>query len=220
MVMPEPEGATIVLHGSFSPAIFHPIWFATNELLRPEEAEVAEIEVVHSEFAAFAAAAMGVEVNLDRFVVSTRRPAQYSVIRDLVVGTFSLLSHTPVHTLEMNRWFRYEMASERDRDELLHTLAPSDPWREVFTQGQHVDVRSVAVSSPRTDQLDGFTRVSIIPPSSTARILVTVNDHYVLGSPEDPTLGSGKVVEIVREGWDASMKRAKEIAEAVREVQG
>ena len=45
----ERQGMSIVALGSFNPAIFHPIWFARQGLIRDAEAEAAEIQVVSPE---------------------------------------------------------------------------------------------------------------------------------------------------------------------------
>jgi hypothetical protein len=49
----ELEGLTIVVVGSFNPAIFHPAWFSRCNLIRQEEADSAKVEIVHSEVAQF-----------------------------------------------------------------------------------------------------------------------------------------------------------------------
>ena len=43
-ISPQFEGVTIVLLGQFNPAIFQPAWLAAENLVRPQEAESAEIE--------------------------------------------------------------------------------------------------------------------------------------------------------------------------------
>lgn len=46
-LIPEIDGSSIVVLGSFNPAIFHPLWFKINQLIRPEEADSAKLEVTH-----------------------------------------------------------------------------------------------------------------------------------------------------------------------------
>jgi hypothetical protein len=93
------EGVSIVLLGSFNPQIFQPAWFAAEELLRKEEAEAAEVAIIHRDIVSFSTSWMQLQVQLDRFMVSTADSAFYEPLRDLVLGTFQLLRHTPVQKM-------------------------------------------------------------------------------------------------------------------------
>jgi len=44
---------SIVAIGSFNPAIFQPLWFSTNGLIRPEEAASATINLITNDVTAF-----------------------------------------------------------------------------------------------------------------------------------------------------------------------
>src|SRR3712207_1383849 len=101
------EGATVVLLGSFNPAIFHPAWFAANGLIREEEARAAEIEIVHPNAAVFRTEWLVIESARDRFLATTILDAYYEPLRDLVVGVLDLLSHTPLTAMGLNRDFHY-----------------------------------------------------------------------------------------------------------------
>jgi hypothetical protein len=59
LMLPEYDGMVLVLRGTFNPAILHPLWFVSAQLLRREEAEAAEIQVVHPQVADFTAAKIG-----------------------------------------------------------------------------------------------------------------------------------------------------------------
>src|SRR5436190_5727882 len=100
---PELAGSSIVLVGSFNPAIFHPVWFAQQGLM-PEAETVGpanerggpKIEIIHSQIAAFQTESFVVNVTTDRFSVTTKPTKPGIALRDLVTGTFSVLEHTPV----------------------------------------------------------------------------------------------------------------------------
>ena len=49
----EIRGMSIVLLGDFDPQIFAPAWFGKNELIRPTEADEADVKIVHPEVAEF-----------------------------------------------------------------------------------------------------------------------------------------------------------------------
>src|SRR5688500_14696309 len=90
------QSVDIVVVGNFNPAIFHPTWFTSNDLIRAQEADAAEIQVVHPEVASFKAAWLAITCTRDRFHASTTQEAYYEPLRDLAWGVLDLLSHTPL----------------------------------------------------------------------------------------------------------------------------
>jgi hypothetical protein len=113
------DGASIVVLGSFNPKIFQPFWFANQGLIRPEEAEKAELAVVHPEISAFNLGWVAVQVSNDRFTASTLKDPV--LMRDFVLGTFQILEHTPVRLMGMNRDLHYTLDTEDD----WHRLGPT-----------------------------------------------------------------------------------------------
>jgi len=97
------EALGIVHRGNFNPAIFQPSWFAAQNLIRPQEAEAAEIEIIHPKVAAFTAGWLRLHVVEDRFHASTTQVAYFETLRDLVLGVFGILSHIPLKALGINR---------------------------------------------------------------------------------------------------------------------
>ena len=97
------ETASIVLLGNFNPAIFHPEWLAAKQLIRSSEAAAAALDVVHAELAQFRMGWLRLTVTRDRFVAETSDPSHQAPLRDLVVGIFELLEHTPTTRLGLNR---------------------------------------------------------------------------------------------------------------------
>ena len=76
--IPEIDGAAIVILGSFNPAIFHPLWFKKQGLLRDEEAETAELDVTHPDLSAFHFEGFRLEVVKERFIVEAKDPSFFS----------------------------------------------------------------------------------------------------------------------------------------------
>lgn len=73
MSTPQPEihSISIVLLGAFNPKIFQPAWFAFEELIRKQEAEEANIEIVHPDAVSFALEWLRLQVTRERFTAST-----------------------------------------------------------------------------------------------------------------------------------------------------
>src|SRR5437867_1304432 len=98
----EIEGVSIVLRGNFNPSIFQPAWLASHSLLRRQEADAAKINVIHPELTSFTAEWLILEVTKDRFGAATIHQAHAEPLRDLVLGVFTLLEHTPFTKMGMN----------------------------------------------------------------------------------------------------------------------
>ncbi len=52
---PEVQEANITLRGHFTPTIFQPSWFASQDLLRKSEADDAQIQIIHRDAVVFSA---------------------------------------------------------------------------------------------------------------------------------------------------------------------
>ncbi len=101
-LLPKIQGHTIVLLGNFNPKIFQPIWFSTEELLQKQEAEKANIEIIHPDVTIFSLDWLRVTVTPERFSAETTQESYYEAVRDLIIGTFSLLRHTPITKMGIN----------------------------------------------------------------------------------------------------------------------
>src|SRR3954463_8544753 len=103
------EAAAIILLGSFNPQIFQPTWFSAQGLIRKEEGESAKLQLIHPEIAAFSLEWAQLQVTPQRFGLEASTTQQYSpeLLRDLTLGTFRLLSHTPVKMMGLNRLFHF-----------------------------------------------------------------------------------------------------------------
>lgn len=104
---PEEYYHSIVIRGDFNPAIFQPAWFAAEKLIGEKEAEAANVQIVHRDAAIFSADWLSLEVTQDRFSASTSHEQYVEPLQDLVIGTFILLSHTPLRMLGIHEWRLY-----------------------------------------------------------------------------------------------------------------
>ena len=174
-LIPEIDGSSIVVIGSFNPAIFHPLWFKINQLIRPEEADVAKLEVTHPAVSVFSLEWFKLQVEKERFIVQTTDKANFGPISDLVLGTFSILDHTPVQALGINRVMHFKMDSREKWHAFGHLIAPKEVWQGIM---ERPGLRSLTMEDPRDDPM-GFTRVRIEPSKQIdPGIFIEVNNHY------------------------------------------
>ncbi|MCY3930504.1 MAG: hypothetical protein OXH70_02180 [Acidobacteria bacterium] len=129
-IEPDISTVSVVLLGSFNPAIFTPAWFGLEGLLPRTTVESAELGVAHPNVTQFDAEWLKLRVRPDKFVVETSQAPTIRV-SDLVVRTFrEKLPHTPIKALGMNREVHFRVQSLAERDRIGRKLAPTAPWGE------------------------------------------------------------------------------------------
>jgi hypothetical protein len=209
---PEIAGVSVVLLGSFNPPIFHPSWFARQGLVRSEEAENAEIHLVHPDLVSFTAGWLELQVTQSQFTAATVQDPHESV-RDLVVGTFSLLRFTPIDKMGINRDGHFRMASESEWHSVGHRLVPPNNWPFLAEPG----MASVTEQGVRSDGREGYIRVKVEPsiPVSPG-VYIQVNDHYQWRTAEGET-ALDSIIQVLQEDWEKSLTRASEAMQAILE---
>lgn len=156
----EIEGVGIVLVGSFNPKIFQPAWFAAENLIRKEEAQAANIELIHPQVARFSLDWLQLQVTEEQFSATTTQSSFYEPLRDLVLGTFRLLRHTPVRMMGLNRDSHFRMPTEEAWHAFGHRLTPKEPWAGVLKEP---GMRSLTMEGLRPDGFQGYIRVRLSP---------------------------------------------------------
>lgn len=200
-LIPEINGASIVVRGSFNPAIFHPIWFKTHGLIRDEEANTAELEVTHPEISIFSVDWFELRVGRGRFSIETSDSAHFGPLRDLVLATFSILEHTPVSAVGLNRMMHFKMPSEDKWHAFGHLIAPKKVWDRIMKQP---GLRSLTMQDSRTDP-PGYTQVKIEPSTKVEPgIVVFVNSHYEIEEENVRAL-----LSILKDSWEKDLVSAE-----------
>ncbi len=205
-IHPAFQGHNIVLVGNFNPAIFQPAWFAAEELIRKQEAEEANLIIGHPDIMIFSLDWLRVEVDRERFIASTTMEPYDEIVRDLVLGTFKLLPHTPITIMGINRQRHFEMSSEEQWHKAGHTLAPKEIWNDVLKNPGTMSI--TMEESQRSDGLDGYVRVTVEPSNKVhPGIFIKVNDHFEIRNPEK-TSGNKDIIDILENNWSNSYRRS------------
>lgn len=205
--VPEIEDASIVVLGTFNPAIFHPLWFKMNELIRPEEAESAKLEVTHPQISIFSFEWCRVHVETGRFIVNASNKASYGLISDLVFGTFSILDHTPITAMGLNRTMHFKMDSREKWHAFGHMVAPKEVWSQIMAKP---GLRSLTMEDPR-ETPEGVLRVQIEPSVRIdPGVFIDVNNHYKLENKSVQDM-----LEILRNSWKDVLNKAEDIADSL-----
>lgn len=202
MQAPEHEGASVVMLGSFNPAIFQPRWLGTQGLIRPEEAENAKITVIQSEVTDFSTEWFQMQVLQQRFQLQSTDPRHYAPLRDLATSVFLILSHTPITALGINRTFHFRMSSQEAWHNIGHLLAPKDRWNQIMDDP---GLRSMLMQGKRKNADGGVLRVKVEPSARVEHgLFVEVNEEF-RGSSQEATAAQW-VPDCLSAHWDSIMR--------------
>ena len=216
LTKPGIEGVGIVLVGSFNPKIFQPAWFAAENLIREEEAQAANIQLIHPKVAIFSLDWLHLQVTEEQFTATTTQSSFYEPLRDLVLGTFRLLRHTPVQMMGLNRDSHFRMPTEEAWHAFGHRLTPKEPWAGVLKEP---GMRSLTMEGLRPDDLQGYIRVRVEPSGRISPgVFINVNDHYVVKGAEI-SQGCDEIIDILDREWKRSLDRSAEIVSSLLESQ-
>jgi len=209
---PEIQGVSIVAVGSLNPAIFQPLWFAGNNLIREEEAKSADIQIIHKDVTVFSTEWFSMQVTQDRFAADTNDPTKYQPLRDLVVGTFKVLEHTPIHAFGLNTNRHFRLESEDAWHAFGHYYAPKDTWRHILT---NPGLRSLMIEGKR--ESCGAQRIRVkVEPSTKVHpgVFVHVNEHYTVEEEKNsnPTDRIVIFLRVLQESWDGFLTYSREVA--------
>lgn len=220
-IEPDISTVSVVLLGSFNPAIFTPAWFGLEGLLPRTTVESAELGVAHPNVTQFDAEWLKLRVRPDKFVVET---SQAPTIRlsDLVVRTFrEKLPHTPTKALGINREVHFRVQSLAERDRIGRKLAPTAPWGEwggsLEPDGDHGGMISLTMRQHRPDERPSEDQINVtVEPSERLQhwgVYVRVNDHYTAG--EHGQGGGAALVDRLERDFEESTRRSEALIDQV-----
>lgn len=203
---PLKERLSIVLRGSFNPAIFHPAWFSKNELISDQEAEEAVLEISHKEICIFSLDWCKLEIVKDRFSITTSQEHSYEYIKDLIIGSFNILNHTPIEMLGINIDREYKVDNLSAWHDIGNALAPKEHWEGIL---KNPGMKNLSIEGVRDDEFEGKITFSVSPtPNSECHINISVNDHYILkGSEGSEGLDCSAILSNWKSSFSITLKR-------------
>jgi len=197
---------SIVLLGSFNPRIFQPAWFVAQGLLAPEEGTASTIQLINNDFCAFETDWCRVEVLGERCTFYSLAAPIVEALRDLALGTFRILRHTPIVKVGLNTHAHFAMPDRDVWNRFGHLLAPKDDlWSPIL---QKPGTLSLTIQGVRPDDYEGHINVKVEPSSRIEPgIFVETNEEFRL-----PNADSAEwVSEMIEAEWVKYRQRAEEI---------
>jgi hypothetical protein len=209
-INPEINRIDVVLLGNFNPAIFSPAWFAAQGLIGEQESEEAKVEIIHSDVAIFGLPWCRAQITRDRFSVFTEQEAYFGILYDLIVNTFKILEHTPIHTFGNNWGMHFKCESEKEWHNFGHFLVPQEPWKGIFEDSAMLKLEMVEKQPPK-DPLSGRIQIHIEPSRRIKHgIFFNINHHFET-SEKEAINGCHLIMSKFESIWEKSRENAKNI---------
>jgi len=210
VIEPDRESFAIVVLGDFNPSIFQPLWFSLNGLVPDEEAKTADISVIHKQFASFSIGKILVQVDDSRLGLTTIESSQGPILRDLAIGTLSILEHTPLKAIGLNR----DMVIALDTEEAWHAvgdrLVPKSDWMQIFDRP---GMRHVVVEGKRPNCSADQLHIRI-QPSANREVLIAVNQHYQLETDQRKEVRDRhkEAIRVLQSDWTSFVAYSRDAA--------
>lgn len=213
MRAPKVESAAIVLVGDFNPSIFQPAWLAANKLIRDDEAKEAKIQAIVPDVSSFGAGWLNLQVTRDRFQASTLDAAHYEPMKDLVIGIFALLEHTPFKQLGINWEAHYESALE-ERDRIGDALGPKPHWAPVMEDPKLFSI--VMGGKPIVGK--GDKHQVTVQPSVVVQPGIYIHSHW--NYTKDGEDASRALLDCLASDWPPLLAEARQIDQRILRIGG
>lgn len=216
-------GMQINVLGSFNPPVITPAWLSANKLLGEEDEKFAwesESLVITPEISRFETEWFSIQIIKQQLVLNSKGPVAPN-LKDLIVGIFTLLGHTPISALGINSLAHYKIYSVAEFHKIGDVLAPKSIWNSMYpeTENQSVGLTQISI------QVSPFNRADVMKSNGKAKnislsrsdkiphsIYFTFNDHYPI-SIENYTLDTDSelLIDLVQRNFDSSQEEAKNL---------
>ncbi len=208
---PDRSGSNIVLLGSFNPSIFQPQWFGSQNLLPQSEVASAEkVTILERQVCQFETERFVVQATNDRFVAASKPNTSHEPLKDLVLGTFFVLEHTPVTAMGLNRQMHFAISSEEAWHLLGDRLAPKDGWKEIMDGYERPGMLSVSITALKRNTQNLRLTIKVEPSTQVKpRGAYFETNHHFKG-PEEGSLKA--LMKVLNDEWESSQTYAAKIA--------
>lgn len=197
------QGCFLALVGDFNPAIFTPHWMASQSILSPDEADRADVEVIHKELARFRAANLRFDVLSSRCLVLAEAEPFVRALDTVALLFLKSLPHTPIRGIGLNYYVHVELGDQAKRMRFGREIAPVAIWEEAGLDVTGADgtktggASDVTMQTLRDDGQKGFIQATVQPSyriPNNSGLFVQVTDQY--GGISDPPLEPEKEYDV------------------------
>lgn len=220
--------SVIVALGDFNPAIISPDWLEKNGLIGKDDADSTRENdhgqqlIISHQVSAFETDWFALQVLEGQFSL-TSKAALSPAFKDLAVGIFQLLPHTPVRAVGLNFIGDFKLHSLEDYYLLGDVLAPKDIWDTLYpdepTSSGLGELMIRIQPVIRGEKLETKNEKQLkISPSKKIKIgaLLSYNDHHDVSiADQNHQKPAEKVAEVIDNEWGVSWEDAVRVFDCV-----
>lgn len=221
---PEILTSSLVAVGAFNPAIFSPDWLERNSLIGKDDADTAregQSLLISHQVTAFETKWFALQVVENQFSL-TSKDALSPAFKDLAVGIFQLVPHTPVTAVGLNFLAHFKMPSEAEYHLVGDKLAPKDIWSDLYPE-EVAGLADITIRVQRGGRggeplkSKDEKRIAVQPSAKIKYgVYFSYNDHHdVSVADENGQRPAERVASIIDNEWESSMKDALRVFDAV-----
>ncbi len=178
--------------------------------------DAATIQIVHPQAAIFSTDWFFLQVVNERFVVASADPAKTLPLKDLAIGTFKILEHTPIRAFGLNRGMYFPTLSEEVRQALDDYYAPKATWNEIMS---NPGLRSLRITGKRdnceADQIE--TRIDFSSGDHPG-VSIHINQHYEIDKGEagiSQQDNMARFLEMLHRSWEDFLAYSEQAASQI-----
>ena len=218
--------ASIVALGDFNPAIFSPDWLERNDLIGKSDADTvreggqSKSLLVSHQVAAFETKWFALQVLENQFSL-TSKDAFSPAFKDLAVGMFQLVPHTPVTAVGLNFFGHFKFGTETEYHRIGDLLAPKDIWKALYPDDA-AGLADLTIRIQHWTRGESLTakdekRISVQPSNKIKfGVFMSYNDHHdVMGGDVDNLRPAERVATIVDTLWEPTWHDAVRVFDGV-----
>jgi len=209
--------SVIVVVGDFNPAIFSPDWLERNKLIGEGDAIAAREgsqgrkPLVSHQATTFETDWFTLQVLENQFSLMSKgvlTPA----FKDLSIGIFQLLLHTPVKAVGLNFVGHFKLATQEEQHKIGDVFAPKGIWDTLYP-GEYSGLEQLTIRIQRGSRDSGSEtndekRITLQRSHNFKHgICLSLNDHHDVTSGDDSNLTPAEIVAIIiDEQWEPTWK--------------
>lgn len=206
------EQVSIVIVGDFNPRIINPDWLLSNSLISKGDFNTISVELINNEFSIFSTRQIKLTITRQKFQVMSLTTSFPEVIRDLVIGIFSILNHTPISQLGINNTAQFKLKSDESRNIIGFKLVKKENWTKLFSN--YEGMKTLVITSKRSDDFEGKFNFKIEPSNIDKDVIITaLNSDFII------TKGCSEIPKIL-ENWDREFKIFSDTSQAIIALEG
>lgn len=218
--------SSIIAVGDFNPAIFSLDWLERNGLIGKGDADAVregsqgKSLLVSHPVTTFETKWFALQVLENQFSL-TSKDALSPAFKDLAVGIFQLVPHTPVTAVGLNFFGHFKLASEDELHQVGDVLAPKDIWKALYPDESpglaELTIRIQRWTRGEPLKTKDAKRISVQPSNKiTFGAFLSYNDHHdVSASGEDNLRPAERVATVIDTRWESSWQDAVRVFDGV-----